>query len=170
MEVPVQPLAPDQCLAFFPGDERVAGGGSNRWQSEPVGDFAFEQAPIGSMIGARYRRPTRLGEDRCESDDGLVVDQGRMGVSVGCARAAGVEPGVNPISLPLDELLLVPPAVDDVRGPVNGVAAGFGAVSADEAVVASLCGDDLRQGGQVVLSVAGSVSPLSQRRCRRQTR
>jgi hypothetical protein len=25
----VQPLAPDQCLAFFPGDERVAGGGSN---------------------------------------------------------------------------------------------------------------------------------------------
>jgi hypothetical protein len=30
--------------------------------------------------------------------------------------------------------------------------------------VASLCGDDLRQGGQVVLSVAGSVSPLSQRR------
>src|SRR5512133_3810580 len=106
MEVPVQPLAPDQCLAFFPGDERVAGGGSNRWQSEPVGDFAFEQEPIGSMIGARYRRPTRLGEDRCESDDGLVVDQGRMGVSVGCARAAGVEPGVNPISLPLDELLL----------------------------------------------------------------
>jgi len=33
----VQPLAPDQCLAFFPGDERVADGGSNRWQSEPVG-------------------------------------------------------------------------------------------------------------------------------------
>jgi hypothetical protein len=85
MEVPVQPLAPDQCLAFFPGDERVAGGGSNRWQSEPVGDFAFEQEPVGSMIGARYRRPTRLGEDRCESDDGLVVDQGRMGVCLSAA-------------------------------------------------------------------------------------
>lgn len=66
----MQPLAPDQCLASFPGDERVAGGGSNRWQSEPVGDFAFEQEPVGSMIGAGYRRPTRLGEDRCESEDG----------------------------------------------------------------------------------------------------
>jgi hypothetical protein len=25
MEIPAQPLAPDQCFAFFPADERVAG-------------------------------------------------------------------------------------------------------------------------------------------------